>query len=45
VAIACPKQIFLYAKKGRKDLINWVFKGVLWNVTHSTNSNDLGYKI
>ena len=45
VAIACPKQIFLYAKKGRKDLIKWVFKGVLWNITHSTNSNDLGYKI
>ncbi len=43
--IACPKQIYLYLKKGRKDLIKWVIKGVLWNSTNSTNSNNLGYKV
>jgi GT2 family glycosyltransferase len=43
--IACPKQILLYMKKGRRDLIKWVFKGILWNITHSENSNNLGFKI
>jgi len=43
--IACPKQIYLYARKGRKDLTSWLLKGVLWNITHSKNSNDLGFKI
>ncbi len=45
IAIACPKQVYLYAKKGRKDLIRWLFKGVFWNLTHSKNSTDLGFKI
>lgn len=45
IIIACPKQIFQYARKGRKDLIRWMFKGVLWNLTHSKNSTDLGFKI
>lgn len=43
--VACPKQIFIYLKKGRKDLIKWVFKGVWWNLTHNKNSTDLGFKI
>jgi len=43
--IACPKQIYLYIKKGRKDLTKWVFKGLWWNITHSISSNQLGFKI
>jgi GT2 family glycosyltransferase len=45
LAIACPKQILIYLKNGRKDLIKWVLKGVLWNIMHSKNSNNLGFKI
>lgn len=45
IGIACPKQIILYLKKGRKDLIKWVFRGISWNLTHSKNSKDLGFKI
>ena len=43
--IASPKQIYLYIKKGRADLAKWVFKGLWWNITHSTSSNQLGFKI
>jgi len=45
VLLACPKQIITYIKKGRRDLIKWVFKGIFWNVTHGNNSSDLGFKI
>ena len=45
IGIACPKQIFLYLRKGRKDLIKWVIRGITWNLTHSKNSNTLGFKI
>lgn len=45
IGIACPKQILIYLKKGRKDLVKWVFKGILWNFSHSKTSNHLGFKI
>jgi GT2 family glycosyltransferase len=45
IGIASPKQLFLYFKKGRKDLIKWVLKGIGWNLTHSKNSTVLGFKI
>ena len=45
ILIACPKQILIYVKKGRYDLIKWVVKGVLWNLTHSKNNTSLGFKI
>lgn len=45
IFIACPKQILLYLKKGRKDLIKWVLKGLIWNFSHSNQSADLGFKI
>ncbi|MBB6269811.1 hypothetical protein HDF26_000238 [Pedobacter cryoconitis] len=45
IGIACPKQIILYLKKGRKDLVKWVFSGINWNLTHSKNSKELGFKI
>jgi len=45
ILIACPKQILIYLKKGRYDLIKWVFKGILWNLTHSKNNTSLGFKI
>jgi len=45
IFIACPKQMLLYLKKGRKDLIKWVLKGLIWNFSHSNQSADLGFKI
>ncbi|MCX2449845.1 glycosyltransferase family 2 protein [Pedobacter sp. PLR] len=45
IGIACPKQIFTYLKKGRTDLVKWVFKGVLWNFSQSKTSKYLGFKI
>jgi len=45
IGLACPKQIFQYLKKGRKDLVTWVFKGIGWNLKHSKNSAQLGFKI
>jgi GT2 family glycosyltransferase len=45
ILFACTKQILLYLLKGRTDLVKWVFKGVLWNLTNSKNSNKLGFKI
>jgi len=45
IGIACPKQIFLYLRKGRKDLVKWVFRGIAWNLTNGKNSTKLGFKI
>ncbi|MEQ7799512.1 glycosyltransferase family 2 protein [Pedobacter sp. ASV1-7] len=45
ILFACSKQILLSFLKGRLSLIKWVFKGVLWNLTNSKNSNKLGFKI
>lgn len=45
IGLACPKQILLYVKKGRKDLIKWVLRGIGWNLSHSKNSSELGFKI
>lgn len=45
IFVACPKQIYVQIKKGRKDLIKWTIKGVLWNIFHSTSSDSLGFKI
>lgn len=42
---ACSKQIVVYLLKGRRDLIPWVFKGIIWNFTNSKNSHKLGFKI
>lgn len=45
VLLACPKQVFVYLKDGRKDLVKWVFRGIGWNLTHAKNSDKLGFKI
>lgn len=45
IFFACSKQIVIYLKKGRTDLIKWVFKGIWWNLSHGKNSTDLGFKI
>jgi GT2 family glycosyltransferase len=45
IFIACTKQIINYLLKGRKDLMKWVFKGVIWNFLNSKNSKNLGFRI
>lgn len=45
ILLACPKQILSYRRKGRKDLVKWVFQGIAWNFSHSKNSDELGFKI
>lgn len=45
IVIASLRQIFQYIRKGRRDLIKWVFKAIAWNLTHSKNSSSLGFKI
>jgi len=45
IGLACPKQILLYLKNGRKDLVKWVFRGIGWNMTQSKESTELGFKI
>lgn len=45
IILACPKQIYTYLKKGRKDLVKWVIKGLAWNFSNRADSNKLGYKI
>ncbi len=43
--LACPKTIISLRNKGRKDLVKWVIKGLMWNFTHQKNSKSLGFKI
>ncbi|WP_316736904.1 glycosyltransferase family 2 protein [Pedobacter aquatilis] len=45
IFIACSKRIITYLLKGRKDLVKWVFKGLVWNFTNKTDSKTLGIKI
>lgn len=45
ILFACTKQVLVYLAKGRIDLIQWVFKGIMWNFMNSANSHELGFKI
>ncbi len=45
VLLACPKTILSLRNKGRKDLVKWIIKGLVWNFTHQKNSKNLGFEI
>lgn len=45
IGIASFKQVLVYLLNDRSDLAKWVLKGVWWNLTHSRNSKNLGFKI
>ncbi len=45
ITFACSKQYLIYMKEGRKDLMKGLLIGVWWNLTHSKDSKDLGFKI
>lgn len=45
IFFSCSKQISVYFKKGRKDLVKWVIRGILWNFKNKVSSTNLGFKI
>ncbi|TCD02007.1 glycosyltransferase family 2 protein [Pedobacter frigidisoli] len=42
--IVAPREIFRYLLKGKKELAAQVIKGLRWNLNHSKESRDIGYK-
>ena len=44
VLIASSRQVLQYFLKGRRDLVPYVFKALLWNFTNKKNSGNLGFK-
>ncbi len=45
ILIACPKMMVKYITTGKSHLAKYVLKALVWNLTHSKNSKDLGFKI
>ncbi|WP_443939083.1 glycosyltransferase family 2 protein [Pedobacter sp. MW01-1-1] len=45
ILVVCTRDSLKYSRKGRKDLIKWIYKGLFWNFTHSTTSKNLGYNV
>lgn len=43
--LASTKQAIVYIAKGRFDLLTWHYRGVWWNLTHASDSNNLGFKL
>lgn len=43
--IPIPYLLIKYLAKGRLDLLKATFRGIAWNLSHSTQSNDLGIKL
>lgn len=41
--VVCPKSMLRYLLKGRKDLIPWVLKAMIWNLTNRRESSYLGF--
>jgi len=45
VCIVTPRNVLFYIKKGYHGFTGLLFKAIWWNITHSTNSAELGYPI
>ncbi len=45
LCIVTPRNILNYIKSGDSNFIGVLLKAIVWNFTHSKNSEDLGYKI
>lgn len=43
--VAIPIQLAKYLAKGRFDLIGAALRGIKWNLTHHTDSHDLGIRL
>lgn len=44
ILVASPKAIIKYYLNDRKDLIPWVVKAIVWNLTNPKDSDTLGFK-
>src|SRR5690606_9143932 len=44
IIVASPKAIIKYYLNDRKDLIPWVVKAIVWNLTNPKDSDTLGFK-
>lgn len=45
MTVVFPRNILQYIRTGHKDFISILLRAIWWNITHKTNSNDLGYRI
>lgn len=45
VAIVTPRNLLSYMKKGYKGFSKLLLKAIWWNISHGTDSKDLGYPI
>ena len=45
LTIASAKQTIVYVLKRRFDLLRAFYSGIWWNITHTKNSRNLGYKL
>lgn len=43
--LVAPRNILMYVKEGRTDLVKQFLKAIWWNITHKKDSRDLGYPI
>ncbi|MBC8054039.1 MAG: glycosyltransferase family 2 protein [Sphingobacteriaceae bacterium] len=43
--LVVPRNIIIYLKEGRTDLLKQLFNAIWWNLSHKTDSEDLGYPI
>lgn len=44
-SLVTPRNVFMYLKDGRTDLLKQLFRAIWWNITHKASSTDLGYPI
>jgi len=45
IFLVMPRNFYTYLKSGNYKFVFVLFRAFLWNLTHSKNSKDLGYKI
>ena len=45
ILIVMPRNMFTYLKNGNAGFIFVLFRALIWNITHSKNSQNLGYKL
>ncbi len=43
--VVTPRNIISYIREGHRDFIPILFRAIWWNITHSCDSNELGYKL
>jgi GT2 family glycosyltransferase len=45
ICFVTPRNIFKYMRTGNAQFVKVLLRAILWNITHQTTSNDLGYKL